>query len=66
MHLTHEKLSPMCLFRLHLRMSSAIDDVPFCEKEDEENFDLSLIMSLGADVDPVLAVMASSTISSPN
>jgi hypothetical protein len=47
-------------------MSSAIDDVPFCEKEDEENFDLSLIMSLGADVDPVLAVMASSTISSPN
>lgn len=65
MRLTHEKLSPMCLFRLHLRMSSAIDDVPFPEKEDE-NFDLSLIISFGAGVNAVLAVIASPTISSPN
>ena len=46
-------------------MSSAIDDVPFPEKEDE-NFDLSLIISFGAGVNAVLAVIASPTISSPN
>ena len=32
----------------------AIDDIPFSEQEDEENFDLSLITSLEADVIPPL------------
>jgi len=51
---THESCAPVCLFRLHPGINSAIDDIPFSEREDEENVDLSLITPLEADVIPRL------------
>ena len=65
MRFTYEGCAPICLFWLYPRIRSAIDDIPFSEREDEETFDPTLITSLEADAFPVLAVTASSTISSP-
>ena len=54
MIVTYESCTPVCLFRLHPGINSAIDNIPFSKQEDEEYFDLSLIMPLEADVIPCL------------
>jgi len=51
---THESCARIYLFGLHPCISSAIDNIPFTEQNDEENIDLSLITSLEAGAIPRL------------
>ena len=54
MHLYTSCVS-ISLFKSHARISSATDSLPFTEQDDKDDFDLSFITPLEADVIPCLS-----------